>query len=184
MCLIKRANHSGLLKSQTYSCLPLKNLTVGEDRVFLNFYLMQKGLRIFLSVCLPEQDLVLKEKEKSWGCSHDCSNCHKLKKCFQLCLYCAIVYLACSHSAVGGSSKHSCVYYFCPLFQYGFWGDIILTNMSNLTFTPCLVNKWLESMLMVTVRECVECRGGCLEGTSMFKNWTRIEWPASFRTGV
>lgn len=42
----------------------------------------------------------------------------------------------------------------------------MLTNTSKLTFTPCLVNKWFENMLTVTIRECVECRGGRLEETA------------------
>lgn len=157
--LSEQATHR-LLKFQSYGVLSLKILT-REYRAFLNSCLKQKGLCI-LTVCLLEQDLVLLEKENSWGCSHDCSNCHKLIKCFQLCLYCAIVYLACSHSAVGSSSKHCSIYYFCvaccPSPQCGFWKSIILTNISNLTFTSCLVNIGLENMLMGTKREFVDRR--------------------------
>lgn len=80
-------------------------------RYSIKFLSQSKGLMYFFDNAF-ERNLVL--LERSWGCSHGCSNWHKIIQSFQLCLYCAIVYLASSRLAVGVSFKHSSVYYFCP----------------------------------------------------------------------
>lgn len=88
-------------------CSTVKKLDYwGRCRV-LKFLSQGTGLIHFFENVF-EQELVLLEKERSEGCSHECFNFHKLMKYLQLCPYYIIVYLACSRSAVGGSSKHSC----------------------------------------------------------------------------